>query len=159
MNYTQVWKALFYLQKIFQILLDNLFKLSSFTKENSFITRLMDSGYFGHLDSYKRQGQKICLIEQQRMRKWLVYKICGSREWSNGENEQNQKKRNLNERKVLKWQEIWDIWELPLSLSLSSVCICNHITQFLIQLVFLTLYHVPLLPYFWRSYYLFNLYL
>ena len=158
MNYTQVWKVLFYLQKIFQILLDNLFKLSSFTKENSFITRLMDSGYFGHLDSYKRQGQKICLIEQQRMRKWLVYKICGSREWSNGENEQNQKKRNLNERKVLKWQEIWDIWELPLSLSL-SLCICNHIIQYKIEPVFLTLYHVPLLPYFWRSYYLFNLYL
>ena len=122
MIHKQVWKVLFYLQKIFQKLLDNLFKLSSFTKENSFITCLMDSGYFGHLDSYKRQGQKICLIEQQRMRKWLVYKICGSREWSNGENEQNQKKRNLNERKVLKWQEIWDIWELPLSLSL-SLCV------------------------------------
>ena len=69
MKHTRIWKVPFYLQKIFQILLDNLFKLSSFTKENSFITRLMDSGYFGHLDFHKRQGQKICLIEQQRMRK------------------------------------------------------------------------------------------
>ena len=134
MIYTKVWKVLFYVHKIFQKLLDNLFKLSSFTKENSFITRLMDSGYFGHLDFYKRQGQKICLIEQQRMRKWLLYKICGSKEWSNGENEQNQKKKKSVRKKSLEMtgnMRYMRIASLSLSLSLLiGVSICNHIIQY-----------------------------
>ena len=133
MIYTKVWKVLFYVHKIFQKLLDNLFKLSSFTKENSFITRLMDSGYFGHLDFYKRQGQKICLIEQQRMRKWLLYKICGSKEWSNGENEQNQKKKKSVRKKSLEMTGNMRYMRIAsLSLSLSGVSICNHIIQYVL---------------------------
>ena len=55
-----------------------------------------------------------------------MYKICGSKEWSNGENEQNQKKKKSVRKKSLEMtgnMRYMRIWSL-------SVSICNHIIQY-----------------------------
>ena len=53
-----------------------------------------------------------------------MYKICGSKEWSNGENEQNQKKKKSVRKKSL------EMTGNMRYMRISSLFICNHIIQY-----------------------------